>query len=110
MKVNYGTVIVKDIGESIDFYKDLGFKIESSIDLPDKSITFLKGEGDAGIELISDNTDKVGLTGIAMEVEDIDKFIEDNESLNLEVSEVPNGKLVFVKDPNGVTLSVSSKK
>ena len=54
MKVKYATIIVEDMDESIKFYTEvMGLEIDSRHNpQPGATITLLKGEADAMIELI----------------------------------------------------------
>lgn len=81
MKAMYNTMIVNDMEESVAFYKDIcGFEIDSTYDLPNGAqITLLKSGEHTYVELIKDNVHEVGYYSIGMDVEDIEKEIEDLE-------------------------------
>jgi len=54
MKIKYTTMIVKDMNESVEFYRDImGFEVDSQHNpVPGLTITLMKGEGETMIELI----------------------------------------------------------
>ncbi len=54
MKIKYTTMIVKDMNESVEFYRDImGFEVDSQHNpFPGLTITLMKGEGETMIELI----------------------------------------------------------
>ena len=112
MKVKYATIIVKDMDESIRFYTEvMGFEIASQHDLqPRATITILKGEGDAMVELIKNKDDAPGLYSVGMEVEDMDATIADLKSKGARITMGPVpitvGTLAFVEDPNGVRIAL----
>ncbi|MCI7291072.1 VOC family protein [Methanobrevibacter woesei] len=114
MDIKYTTIIVKDMGESVNFYKEVfGFEVEKELNMPDKQIKFLTGENGSGVELIKEEDTEIGLNAIAVSVDDVEKAIEEIKSkipsAEVQIVEVPNGKLGFVQDPNGVTIAVSQK-
>ena len=53
ISVQYSTIIVKNLEESIKFYRDvLGFKESYHVDIPDGgAITIMKSENGASVEL-----------------------------------------------------------
>lgn len=81
MKIKHATIGVADMEESIKFYTEiLGLEIDHQFNpYPGVTITFLKGEGDAMIELIESLEDpqnlqkfsKRGLMAVGMDVEDV---------------------------------------
>lgn len=62
MKVRYAILIVNNMEESVDLYKDFGFRNWRRIWFTSGKITLLKCEGDAGIELIENASLKPGCT------------------------------------------------
>lgn len=113
MKLKYCTIVVENLEESVSFYRDvLGFTVEETLELPDKKIVFLKSSSDAGVELIKEKNTPVGFNAIAIKVKDVKKtsneLLSKNLDLNIEIMEVPNNTLAFIKDPNGVTIVLSS--
>ena len=114
MKITLFTIHVQDMAKSIEFYENiLHMKIVKDM-RPQKGfrLVFLKGEGEAMVELIEDNSitilDKVKSSvsmGIFVEsMNDILNLLKANKvPVNRGPIEVPNGnKLLFVSDPNGV--------
>lgn len=112
MKIKYTTMIVKDMDESIKFYRDvMGFEIDSQHDLgPAGSITLLKGEGETMIEIIKNPVDEPGLFSIGMDVEDINSTIKELKSkgakITMEPTPIKVGTLAFLEDPNGVRIAL----
>jgi len=110
MKVKYATIIVKDMDESIKFYTEvMGFEIDSQHNpYPGLTITLLKGEGDAMIELIKNTENEIGLFSVGMEVEDINTTVKELKSKGAKITKEPMpitiGTLVFLEDPNGATI------
>lgn len=108
MKVKYATIIVKDMDESIKFYKDImGFEINSQHNLsPGVTITILKGEGDAMIELIKNTENEPSFYSVGMNVEDINVKIKELKSKGAKITMEPRpiivGMLAFLEYPNGV--------
>ena len=110
MKAMYNTMIVNDMEESVAFYKDIcGFEIDSTYDLPNGAqITLLKSGEHTYVELIKDNVHEVGYYSIGMDVEDIEKEIEDLKSKGVEILLEPTktsvGSMARIKDVNGVNI------
>ncbi|MCF0227107.1 MAG: VOC family protein [Methanobrevibacter sp.] len=112
MKFKYTTILVKDMGESIEYYtNNFGFDIEKELNFPDKKITFLINNDSSGIELIEENNPEIGLYGIVFEVDDLSKEIqklkENNPDIDITINKTPNNTLAFIKDPNGVNIILS---
>ena len=110
MKVKYGTIIVADMAESIKFYTEvMGLEIDSKFNLgPGLSITLLKGEGDAMIELIKNTENEIGLFSVGIEVEDINTTVKELKSKGAKITKEPMpitiGTIAFLEDPNGATI------
>jgi len=110
MKVKYATIIVEDMEESVKFYTEvIGLEIDSRHNpFQGLTITLLKGEGDAMIELIKNTENVVGLFSVGMEVDDINATIKDLKSKGAKITREPTkisiGTLAFIEDPNGVTI------
>lgn len=110
MKVKYATMIVQDMDESVKFYRDvLGLEIDSEHNpFPGLTITIMKGEGDARIELIENKEDDIGLYSVGIEVEDINATLDELKSKGANIAKGPTpitvGTLAFLKDPNGVNI------
>ena len=112
IKIKYTTMIVKDMDESIKFYREvMGFKIDSQYDLgPAGTITLLKGEGETMVELIKNPTDEPGLFSMGMDVEDINATLKELKSkgakITMEPMPITVGTLAFLEDPNGVRIAL----
>jgi lactoylglutathione lyase len=109
MKIKYSTMIVKDMDESIKFYTEvMDFKIDSQYNLPQATITLLKGEGETMIELIKNEDDDVGLFSIGIDVDDCESEVEKLRSKGVEITLEPTkitvGYMAIFKDPNGVNI------
>ena len=109
VKVQYSTMIVKSLEESVKFYRDvLGFKVRYHVDLPNGGcITIMESEG-ASVELIENTNFPVGLYSIGTDVDDIDEMIRHLEKNGYQTTGpvIPTtvGKQTFVLDPNGVRI------
>lgn len=112
MKIKYTTMIVKDMNESVSFYRDvMGFQVDSQHNPgPGIVITLMKGEGDTMIELIKDSEHDIGLYSIGMDVENLESTVEElrSKGTNVIMDPVPItvGKLAFIEDPNGVRIAL----
>ena len=109
VKVQYSTMIVKSLEESVKFYRDvLGFKERYHVDLPNGGcITIMESEG-ASVELIENTNFPVGLYSIGTDVDAIDEMIRHLEKNGYQTTGpvIPTtvGKQTFVLDPNGVRI------
>lgn len=109
VKVQYSTMIVKSLEESVKFYRDvLGFKEGYHVDLPDGGcITIMESEG-ASVELIENTNFPVGLYSIGTDVDDIDETIRHLEKNGYQTTGpiIPTtvGRQTFILDPNGVRI------
>ncbi len=114
IKVKYATMIVADMDESIKFYTEvMGLEIDSQHNpYPGLTITLLKGEGDAMIELIenTENSQETGLFSVGMEVEDINITVKELKSKGAKIIQEPTpitvGTLAFLEDPNGTRIAL----
>lgn len=114
MKVKYATMAVADMDESIKFYTEvLGLEIGSQHNPhPGLTITLLKGEGDAMIELIEDkeNPREPGLFSVGMDVEDVNTTVKELKSkgakITMEPIPITVGTLAFLEDPNGSQIAL----
>jgi len=112
MKVKYATIIVADMEESIKFYTEvMGLEIDSRHNpFPGLTITLLKGEGDAMIELIKNAENEIGLFSVGMEVEDINTTVKELKSKGARITQEPVpitvGTLAFLEDPNGAKIAL----
>ena len=112
MKVEYATIIVRDMEESIKFYTEvMGFEIDSQYKpVPGIIITLVKSEGDAMIELIKNPTDEIGLYSVGMDVEDLNATVKELKlkgvRITMEPVPITVGSLAFCEDPNGVKIAL----
>lgn len=110
IKVQYSTMIVKNLKESVKFYRDvLGFKEGYHVDIPDGgAITIMNSEDGASIELIENKKFEVGLYSVGTDVDDLDDTIRHLKDKGFETTGpvVPTsvGRMTFVLDPNGVRI------
>jgi lactoylglutathione lyase len=112
MKIKYGTIVVKDMEESVRFYTEvMGFKIESRHNpRPGIAITILKGEGETKIELIKNACDEPGFYSLGMDVENLDASLKTLKAKGAKVTMEPVpisvGFLAFIEDPNGTRIAL----
>ncbi|MGI6733021.1 MAG: VOC family protein [Anaerovoracaceae bacterium] len=110
IKVQYTTLIVKDLEESVKFYRDvLGFKEGYHVDLPDGgAITIMNSEDGASVELIANKNYGIGIYSIGTDVDDLDEAIKILRENGYEptgpVIPTTVGRMTFVLDPNGVRI------
>ena len=111
IKVQYSTLIVKNLEESVAFYKDvMGFAEGYHVDLGDNGrITLMKSPDDgAFVELIESRHYEVGMYSIGTDVDDLDEVIAHmkKNGVQIELGPVKTtvGRQVFIKDPNGVNI------
>ena len=102
-------MIVDDMEESVKFYTEtLDFTLDEVFDVPGGKITLLDGEGFAGLELIESKNFETGLYSIGMDVEDINKEIDDLEAKGANIAlkpvETQVGYMARVIDPNGINI------
>lgn len=103
-------MIVKDLEESVKFYRDvLGFSEGYHVDTPDGgAITIMKSDGGASVELICNQNFPIGLYSVGTDVDDLDETIKKLESAGYQTTGpvIPTtvGKMTFVLDPNGVRI------
>ncbi len=109
IKVQYSTLIVNNLAESVTFYRDvLGFKEGYHIDLPNgASITIMNSDG-ASVELIEGKQFETGFYSIGTDVDDLDKTLEElkEHGCNAITPIIPTsvGRQAFILDPNGVRI------
>ena len=110
IKVQYSTMIVKNLEESIKFYRDvLGFKEGYHVDTPDGGgITIMNSENGASVELIKNTNFEVGLYSIGTDVDNLDETIRYLREKGYEttgpVIPMTVGRMTFVLDPDGVRI------
>ncbi len=109
IKVQYTTMIVKDMEESVAFYRDvLGFREGYYVETPDGgAITIMETDG-ASVELICNQNFPVGLYSVGTDVDDLDGCIASLEAAGYKTTGpvIPTtvGRMTFVLDPNGVRI------
>jgi lactoylglutathione lyase len=112
MKVKYATIIVENMEKSVKFYTEvMGFEVDSQHNpAPGSTITILKGEGDAMIELIESTKYETGLYSVGMDVEDINTTVKELKSKGAKITTEPVpitvGMLAWLEDPNGVRIAL----
>lgn len=112
VRVKYATIIVKDMDESIQFYKEvMGFEIDSEYNpQPETKIILMKGKEGAMIELIKNTNYKTGFYSVGMDVEDLDAALDELKSKGAKITLGPIrtlvGSLAFTEDPNGVRIAL----
>ena len=108
IKVQYATLIVRDLEESTAFYRDvLGFREGYHVDLPASRITIMETDG-ASVELIEGKQYPVGMYSVGTDVDDLDEVLAHMEKNNVPVNLGPVkttvGRMAFIQDPNGVNI------
>lgn len=109
ISVQYSTMIVNDLAESVAFYKDaLGFSEGYHVDFPVGGITIMKSPDGASVELIQSPQFETGLYSVGTDVDDLDAALSHLRSLGYEpagdVEPTTVGRQVFVLDPNGTRI------
>jgi lactoylglutathione lyase len=120
MKIAFTTIEVKDLEVSVDFYtKVLCLKeVKRFSPHPALKFVFVQGEGDGVIQLSENlNASKEAHTGtqalkaVGIAVENLKELVtslkENKVEFVSELIETPAGiKMLFIKDPNGVTIEL----
>ncbi|MGL5647250.1 MAG: VOC family protein [Clostridium sp.] len=113
MRYKLNTINVKNLAESIKFYEDvLDMKVIREISpSKDVKIAFLKGIEEGVIELIEGKKflNEEGNISLGFDVDNIDETIKKLNHFNVKLLGEPieignDTKILFAKDPNGVTL------
>jgi len=105
IKAKYTTLIVKDLDESVAFYRDcLGFKEGYFVDNgPMGKIRIMDSEL-ASVELIECDKFPVGMWSIGTDVDDLEKTLIELKEKGIEpispVTETSVGHMCFVVDPD----------
>lgn len=120
MKMNFVTIIVKDMEESLRFYTEIiRFNVVKSFS-PQQgvNIAFLKGKDGGMVELIEyenkpDDSQRStkSIVSIGISVDNLDKEIKNLEEKDIKIKqgpiEVPSGeRFIFIEDPNGVEIEL----
>lgn len=109
IKVQYTTLIVNDLEESISFYKNvLGFREGYHVDTPDGgAITIMESDG-ANVELICNRNYPTGMYSIGTDVDNLDETIVHLKEAGYQTTGpvIPTtvGRMTFVLDPNGIRI------
>ena len=109
IKVQYATMIVNNLEESVSFYRDvLEFQEGYHVDLPDGGITIMQSDGGAAVELICSKAFPTGLYSVGTDVDDLDAAIARLKEKGYETTGpvIPTtvGKMTFVLDSNKVRI------
>lgn len=120
MKVELVSIRVADLEESMNFYtRIIGFNsIHSLSSQEGLQIQFLKGASGAIIQLIEDEMVPCGdsadsSVAIGLVVDDFDAVLAKIDALGVPIIKgpliIPGNRLLFIKDPNGVTIEFLEK-
>ena len=110
IKVQYMTMIVNDLEESVSFYRDvLEFKEGYHVDTPDGgAITIMNSNGGASVELICNKNFPTGLYSVGTDVDNLEETIKKLNEAGYQTTGpvIPTtvGKMTFVEDPDGVRI------
>ena len=109
IKVQYTTLIVNDLEESAQFYRDvLGFREGYHVDTPDGGAMTIMGSDGASVELICNRNYPTGMYSIGTDVDDLDAAIARLKEAGYQTTGpvVPTtvGRMTFVQDPNGIRI------
>lgn len=109
VSVRYSTMIVKNLEESVRFYRDvLGFGEGYHVDFPVGGITIMRSPDGACVELIESPHYPVGLYSIGTDVDNLDETLDQLKSKGYEpigdVTPTSVGRQAFIMDPNGVRI------
>lgn len=125
MKILHTSITVKDMEESIQFYRDVvGLELISRMEIPENQaeIAFLGDkETDARLELTywrekKDWNEGDELDHIAFAVSDMEKAMKRFRKLNVEITKEPYSlqgsttRIAFIKDPNGIWLEIIARR
>lgn len=125
MKFSHVSITVRDIEESIKFYRDvIGLELVSKREIPENKaeIAFLSDkESNVRIELTFwrekiDWTSGDELDHLAFNVSNMDEAIKQFRKFNVEIVKEPYSlkgsktKIAFIKDPNGIWLEIIELK
>jgi glyoxylase I family protein len=125
MKISHVALAVKDIEISKQFYQNLfGLAVIFEGEKPEKNRKFLFLEDDSGtrLELFQDDnptpltenlkdTKKIGIKHIAFAVDNIEAFLEKNETYSLnKLTPIKNGisvkRYIFITDPDNIPIEI----
>ncbi|MCF6138420.1 VOC family protein [Pseudalkalibacillus berkeleyi] len=104
MNVHHFGIETNQLEQSIQFYKKLGFNVESEMELLGERLVFLKLQSfRVELALVEESLKLTSNKHIAFEIKNLDEFLREHH--DLEISEGPytfeNGwKTVFIAGPN----------
>ena len=109
IRVQYTTLIVKNLEQSVRFYRDvLGFSEGYHVDLPVGQITIMQSQDGACVELIESPQFEIGMYSIGTDVDDLDEALKILAEKGCHpVSPIVNttvGRQAFITDPDGVRI------
>jgi len=125
MRILHTSITVKNMEESIKFYRDvMGLELQSRREIPENKaeIAFLNDrESDAQIELTywkekKDWNEGDELDHIAFAVPDMDEAIKRFKKQKVEIAMEPYSlkgsptKIAFIKDPNSIWLEIIERR
>ena len=112
MKVKYATIIVENMETSVKFYTGvMGFEVDSQFTpRSGVSITLMRSEGEAMIELIKNTENEIGLFSVGMEVKHLNNTVKELKAkgakITMEPVPITDGMLAFLEDPNGAKIAL----
>ncbi|MGK0465745.1 VOC family protein [Clostridium sp.] len=120
MKFCWSTIMVKNMEESLKFYKEIiGLTIDRSFKAgPSMEIAFL-GDGETKVELIcNSNLEEINLgkdISLGFQVDSVDEMITFVTEKGLDIHSGPfqpnpNVKYFFILDPNGLKIQIVESK
>ena len=109
ISVQYSTMIVKSLAESVAFYRDvLGFQEGYHVDFPVGGITIMNSPNGASVELIDAPQFPIGLYSVGTDVDALEETIAHLKAsgyeIEGEIAKTTVGRQAFVLDPNGVRI------
>jgi glyoxylase I family protein len=118
--VDHVAITVKDLAQSIEFYKKLGFSVLRESESPSQKMVFV-GNGLCELELFEIKNgvakdvpplkgDEVGIKHIAFHVDDIEGVVEEMKkkgvTFTTEIRRSGSRASIFFKDPNDTILQL----
>lgn len=115
MKFCYSTLLVKNMEESLAFYRDvLGLQVAERIQvMPGLELSFLN-TGETQIELVMNEESQTAVVGSAVslgfEVDSLDSTLEMLREKNIPLHSGPfvhpTVRFIFIQDPNGLKIQL----
>lgn len=121
VEIQYITISVKDLDQSISFYKDiLEFELFRRVSFPEgfrdhagpvKGIAHMKAPNSSTmVELIQNEGMPPGMYSVGTDVDNLENLIrqlnEKGIELTTAIQETKLGPMVFIKDPDGVNIAL----